>query len=737
MIYHPVSGTFMEITGVMWLVLILSLIVCAYMAWNIGANDVANAMGTSVGSKALTLKQAVIIAAIFEFCGAFFAGDAVTDTVRKGILVVDFETATDDFANDLMYGFIAAMMAAAIWLTTATRLGLPVSTTHSIIGGIIGVGLVLEVQHDTSLINWEKTQEVVMSWVASPLMGGLLAFGTFWIVRETILESSNPEERSRWLAPIMAIPTFFVLGIALQFKALKGFFGRAQANGWIEDKYEWIPVKENGSFDPFTPYCSPDAEIITDECLNAIHEGAWVPINSIIIAFIIALIAASVLAYVLRNYEFKGEEDGFHGVERIFVWLQVITAAYVAFAHGANDRSNAIGPMAAVYQVLSSGGEIQASAPVPLWLVLLGSAGIAIGVMTWGWRVMDTIGHKITDITPTRGFAAEFGAATTILIFSMPFLAVPVSTTHTLVGAVVGVGLAGGAKAVDFRVFGKIASSWVASLPAAGFGSIAIYVAAGSDPIKLLVVIPIAFAIVAYVIWATWDDEIYVEDALSDAGSADTKGAQTHFEIFHTHALAVEETVGHMLSAVKAAADGEDAEDHIRSTVEAELRADDVKNDIRRRLGSGQISVLQGRDEVLRMVSRQDRIADYAQNVAEQLSFRELFVDEKARGMLKEMAEAVSKTTSLYEDAVSQLKDVALSGYTKAGRERLGELIDAVNLAEHEADLVESKAAAYVFSHGEDAPLAAVHMYRVLQRMDDVANACEKAANGLLSIVYN
>ena len=708
----------MEITGVMWLVLILSLIVCAYMAWNIGANDVANAMGTSVGSKALTLKQAVIIAAIFEFCGAFFAGDAVTDTVRKGILVVDFETVTDDFANDLMYGFIAAMMAAAIWLTTATRLGLPVSTTHSIIGGIIGVGLVLEVQHDTSLINWEKTQEVVMSWVASPLMGGLLAFGTFWIVRETILESSNPEERSRWLAPIMAIPTFFVLGIALQFKALKGFFARAEGNGWIDDKYDWLPVKENGSWDPFV-------------------ENAWFPINSIILAFIIAVIAAGVLAYVLRNYEFKGEEDGFHGVERIFVWLQVITAAYVAFAHGANDRSIAIGPMAAVYQVRSSGGELSSSAPVPLWLVLLGSAGIAIGVMTWGWRVMDTIGHKITDITPTRGFAAEFGAATTILKFSMPFLAVPVSTTHTLVGAVVGVGLAGGAKAVDFRVFGKIVSSWVASLPAAGFGSIAIYVASGSDPIKLLVIIPIAFAIVAYVIWATWDDEIYVEDALSDAGSADNKGAPTHFELFHTHALAVEETVGHMLSAVNAAADGDDPEDHIKSTVEAELRADEVKNDIRRRLGSGQISVLQGKDELFRMVSRQDRIADYAQNVAEQLSFRELFVDKEARGMLKEMAEAVSKTTSLYEDAVSQLKDVALSGYTKAGRERLGELIDEVNLAEHEADMVESKAAASVFSHGEDAPLAAVHMYRVLQRMDDVANACEKAANGLLSIVYN
>ncbi len=708
----------MELTGVMWLVLILSLIVCAYMAWNIGANDVANAMGTSVGSKALTLKQAVIIAAVFEFSGAFFAGDAVTDTVRKGILVVDFETATDDFANDLMYGFIAAMMAAAIWLTTATRLGLPVSTTHSIIGGIIGVGLVLEVQHDTELINWEKTQEVVMSWVASPLMGGLLAFGTFWIVRETILESSNPEERSRWLAPIMAIPTFFVLGIALQFKALKGFFSRAESNGWIDNKYDWLPVKENGSWDPFV-------------------ENAWFPINSIILAFVIAVIAAGVLAYVLRNYEFKGEEDGFHGVERIFVWLQVITAAYVAFAHGANDRSNAIGPMAAVYQVLSSGGELAASAPVPVWLVLLGSAGIAIGVMTWGWRVMDTIGHKITDITPTRGFAAEFGAATTILIFSMPFLAVPVSTTHTLVGAVVGVGLAGGAKAVDFRVFGKIVSSWVASLPAAGFGSVAIYVAAGSDPIKLLVIIPIAFAIVAYVIWATWDEEIYVEDALSDAGSADDKGAPTHFELFHSHAQAVEETVENMLDAVNAAADGADPTEQIESTVKSELRADEIKNDIRRRLGTGQMSVLQGKDELLRMLARQDRIADYAQNVAEQLSFRELFVDEKARSMLKEMALAVSKTATLYEEAVSQLKDVALSGYTKAGRDRLGELIDEVNLAEHETDLVESRAASYVFSHGEDAPLAAVHMYRVLQRMDDVANACEKAANSLLTIVYN
>ena len=704
---------------VMTLVLILSLAVCAYMAWNIGANDVANAMGTSVGSRALTLKQAVIVAAIFEFAGAFFAGDAVTDTVRKGILYIeDFDTISPAFANDLMYAFIAAMMAAAIWLTIATRLGLPVSTTHSIIGGILGVGLVLEVQHSSSLIDWEVVSKVVMSWVASPVMGGLLAFFTFYIVRGTILEAEDPIARSKWLAPILAIPTFFVLGIALQFKALKGFFARAESNGWIESKYDWLPVKENGSWNPMV-------------------ENAWFPINSIILALIIATIAAGVLAYVLRNYEFKGEKEGFHGVERIFVWLQVITAAYVAFAHGANDRSNAIGPMAAVYQILSDGGKLAAEAPVPTWLVLLGSIGIAIGVMTWGWRVMDTIGHKITDITPTRGFAAEFGAATTILLFSMPFLAVPVSTTHTLVGAVVGVGLAGGAKNVDFRVFGKIVASWVASLPAAGFGSVVIYVASGSDPINLLVIIPISFLMVGYVMWVTRDNEIFVEDALADAGGDAEKGAPTYFELFHTHAEAVEETVNHMLDAVNNAVDGKDPSEAIEATILAELNADNVKNDLRRRVGSGKWNLLMRSDDFYHMLARQDRIADYAQNVAEQLSFRPLYDNAEAKTLLKEMAQAVAKTAATYEDTVEALRDLTLSGYTRSGREKLGDLIDQVNLAEHESDLAESRAAGFVFSIGEDDPLAAVHMYRVLQRLDDVSNACETAANGFLPMVYN
>ena len=703
----------------MGLVLLVSVLVCAYLAWNIGANDVANAMGTSVGSRALTLKQAVIIAAIFEFIGAFFAGDAVTDTVRKGILVVDFDNQAmvDAISADLMYGFIAAMMAAAVWLTIATRYGLPVSTTHSIIGGIVGVGLVIEVQHETSLIDWEVVEKVAMSWVASPVMGGLFAFFTFWVIREAILDTTDPEARARWMAPILAIPTFFVLGLALQFKALKGFFAKAQDSGWIEDKYDWLPVKEGGSWNPMM-------------------DNAWFPINSLILAGIISIIAAVILAYILRNYDFKGEEEGFHGVERIFVWLQVIAAAYVAFAHGANDRSNAIGPMAAVYQVLSNDGQLEAVADVPTWLVLLGSAGIAIGVVTWGWRVMETIGSKITDITPTRGFAATFGAATTVLIFSMPFLAVPVSTTHTLVGAVVGVGLAGGAKAVDFRVFGKIIASWLASLPAAGFGAIVIYVACGSQALNMLIVIPIALALVGYVIWSTRDGEIFVDEALAEADGSEA-GTPTYFELFHAHAEAVEETVNHMLTAVNVAADGGDPSEAIEATISAELRADNVKNDLRRRVGSGKWNLLMRSDDFYHMLARQDRIADYAQNVAEQLSFRPLYDNAEAKALLKEMAGAVAKTAATYEDAVEALRDLTLSGYTKAGRERLGELIDDVNLAEHESDLVESRAAGFVFSIGEDDPLAAVHMYRVLQRLDDVSNACETAANAFLPMVYN
>jgi predicted phosphate transport protein (TIGR00153 family) len=546
-------------------------------------------------------------------------------------------------------------------------------------------------------------------------MGGLLAFFSYMIIKKTILDSENPIDRSRWLAPILAFPTFFVLGLALQFKALKGFISRADANGWIEDKRAWLPAKEDGVFDPWA-------------------ENAWIPINSVMLAAFIGAISSLVLYMVLRRTDITEEKRGFRGVERIFVWLQIITAAYVAFAHGANDRSNAIGPMAAVWQVLSSdGGQLMEQAPIPLWLILLGSAGIAIGVMTWGWRVMETIGKKITDITPTRGFAAEFGAATTILVFSMPFLAVPVSTTHTLVGAVVGVGLAGGAKAVDFRVFGKIAASWVASVPAAAFGAIVLFVASGGDSLNMIVLLPLSFLAIAFAIWKS-SGEIHVEEALSDVGG--DGHAITPFELFHEHAEAVEKTVEHMLEAVNLACDDKDPSEAIQSTIDAELNADHVKTEVRRIASSDmRFGLHVSYDDFLYMVTRQDRIADYAQNVAEQLTFRPLLEDVQAKKNLKEMANAVAKTVAKYEDAVEALRDFTISGETKAAQNKLAELIKEVNLMEHEADVVEANAAGYVFKNGEDSPLAAMHMYRVLQRLDDVANACEKAANAFLPIL--
>jgi PiT family inorganic phosphate transporter len=700
------------------LLIALALIVCAYMAWNIGANDVANAMGTSVGSRALTLKQAVVIAAIFEFAGAFFAGDAVTKTVRKGILTVPFNDdgfVTDTIlSQDIAMGFIAAMMAAATWLTIATRMGLPVSTTHSIIGGIIGVGLVLEVKHEQTLIDWEVVQKVVMSWVASPLMGALIAFFSYMIIKKTILDNDDPISRSKWLAPILAFPTFFVLGLALQFKALKGFISRADSNGWIK-KENWLPAKEDGVFNPFA-------------------DNAWLPLNSLFLAAVIGAIASVALYFVLRRVDIEEEVRGFRGVERIFVWLQIITAAYVAFAHGANDRSNAIGPMAAVWDVFSNPDLVLAEqAPIPLWLVLLGSAGIAIGVMTWGWRVMETIGKKITDITPTRGFAAEFGAATTILVFSMPFLAVPVSTTHTLVGAVVGVGLAGGAKGVDFRVFAKIAASWVASVPVAAFGAIVLFVASGGDMLNMIVLLPISFIAVGVAIWKS-GGEVHIEDALSDASQERLQDSP--FKKFHEHAQAVEITVNHMLEAVNTACDGEDASEAIEATIKAELDADNIKSELRKMVNEDmRFGIQVSLDDFLYMVTRQDRIADYAKNVAEQLTFRELYDNEEAKANLKNMAEAVAATVATYEDTVNALREFTISGETKAARDVLAEHIREVNLKEHEADIVEAEAAKFVFTHGDEEALAAMHMYRVLQRLDDVANACEKAANAFLPIL--
>jgi len=444
-----------------------------------------------------------------------------------------------------------------------------------------------------------------------------------------------------------------------------------------------------------------------------------------------------VLYLVLRRYEFK--EEGYAGVEQVFIWLQIITACYVAFAHGANDVANAIGPMAAIYQIATDGVLI-AEAEVPLGLLLLGGVGITVGVATWGYKVMDTIGKKITHITPSRGFAAEFGAATTVLIFSMPFLAVPISTTHTLVGAVVGVGLAGGASAVDFRVFAKIAASWVASLPVAGVGAVVFFILFALNPMNVLVVSVLSLIIVVYVMTRPElereETEAPIVVSEMPMGEAADGAARTVFQVFHEHAVAVEETVEHMFEAVKDAVTGKDVSEAIKATQEAELKADGIKSEIRDMLGTG-VRLAVNKGAFLYMVARQDRIADYAQNVAEQLSFRPLYENEEARTHLLKLAESVVKTVDKYEETVVELQNFAQSGFAKREGAILRELIREVNLLEHRADEAEVIAASHVFSEGDDNPLAAIHMYRVLQRLDDVANAAEKAANAFLPVLYS
>ena len=697
-------------------VMVMAALIAAYMAWNIGANDVANAMGTSVGSGALTLKRAIIVAAIFEFAGAVFFGSHVTDTIRKGVLDFGNQGFSYELSQNLMYGFMGALLAAAIWLTIATKYGLPVSTTHSIVGGVIGMGLFI--QPDS--VNWGKVLEIVISWVLSPLLGGFIAYFSFNIIKRVIMNHQDPVERTRKIAPLLALPTFFVLGLALQFKGLKGFYSNLDSKGLI-NKSNWLPPKDGTTFNPLA-------------------DGAWIPMNSLLVALSIGMMASTVLWLILRRYEFK--EEGYAGVEQVFIWLQIITACYVAFAHGANDVANAIGPMAAIYDIATSAtGTLSTDqVDVPIGLLLLGGAGITIGVATWGYKVMDTIGKKITHITPSRGFAAEFGAATTVLVFSMPFLAVPISTTHTLVGAVVGVGMAGGASAVDFRVFWKIAASWVASLPVAGFGAVMFYIMFAGTPMNVVVVTVLAFAITGYVVIRPISERDDEEDAVdveivAPVPSVEIMGVSP-FDIFHEHAIAVERTVTCMAEAISEAVSGADPTEKIADTVSAELEADHLKAILREEVGKG-VRITIGRDNFLHMISRQDRIADYAQNVAEQLSFRSLYDNQEARDNLLKMSNAVVETVSRYEDTVEQLKNLNFSGYARKEKNALFKLIREVNMLEHEADEVERDSAAFVFTEGDEQPLAAMHMYRVLQRLDDVANACEKAANAFLPIVYN
>ncbi len=403
----------MEVIAEYGFILLIIGCVCGFfMAWGIGANDVANAMGTSVGARALTLGQAVLVACVFEFAGAYLAGGEVTSTIRKGIIDAGVISATPEL---LVYGMIASLLAAGIWLLIASYFGWPVSTTHSIVGAIVGfaaVGIGVDV------VQWGKVGSIVASWVVSPVMAGTISFLLFTSVKRLILQTSDPFMSAKRYVPFYMFLAGFVVSMVTFLKGLK-------------------------------------------------HVGLTFTTNeSILLSLVFALIIALLGTLMLQRIDNTATEKNgamFDGVERVFAVLMVFTACAMAFAHGSNDVANAIGPLAAIVSVVQSGGEIASKSTLPPWVLLIGASGIVIGLGMLGYRVMMTVGRSITELTPSRGFAAELAAAGTVVIASGTGL--PISTTHTLVGAVLGVGLARGIGAINIGVVGKIILSWIVTLP--------------------------------------------------------------------------------------------------------------------------------------------------------------------------------------------------------------------------------------------------------------------------------
>ena len=415
----------MDIIQSYGLILIIIAAVFGFlMAYGVGANDVANAMGTSVGSKALTIKQAIFIAAIFEFAGAYLAGGSVTSTIRGGITDAAFFVDTPEL---MVYGMIAALLAAATWLIVASYFGWPVSTTHSIVGAIIGfaaVGVGMDAVH------WDKVGGIVGSWVVTPMLAGVLAYLFFMSAQKLIFDTDAPLANAKKYVPFYMMFAAFMMTLVTVQKGL------------------------------------------THVGLNiSTAEGYY-------ISFAIAVVVGLIGKVVIGRLKFDAAADKkmqFNNVERIFGVLMITTACCMAFAHGSNDVANAIGPLAAVVSVVTSGGEIASKATLAWWILPLGGIGIVVGLATLGARVIKTVGTAITHLTPSRGFAAELSAASTVVIASGAGL--PISTTQTLVGAVLGVGLARGIAALNLGVVRNIFISWVITLPVgAGLAIIFFYI---------------------------------------------------------------------------------------------------------------------------------------------------------------------------------------------------------------------------------------------------------------------
>jgi PiT family inorganic phosphate transporter len=392
--------------------LLLALLFGFFMAWGVGANDVANAMGTSVGSKAITIKQAIMIAMVFEFAGAYLAGGEVTSTIRKGIIDPELLATSPEL---LVYGMMASLLAAGTWLMIASIYGWPVSTTHSIVGAIVGFA---SVGISVDAVKWGAVAEIVSSWVISPVLAGTMAFVISLSIRRFIFGAPDAFVAAKRYLPIYLFFVGYMISMVTLTKGLKH-------------------IGLEISFAESLLYSAGVAAII----------------------MLMGFVGLSRIKRVTRS-----DQLDLVNVERIFAVMMVFTACSMAFAHGSNDVANAIGPLAAVNGIIESGGQVGAMSATPSWILLLGGVGIVAGLALYGYRVIQTIGTHITELTPSSGFAAELAAASTVVVASGASL--PISTTHTLVGAVLGVGLARGIAALNLRVVGTIFVSWLVTLPA-------------------------------------------------------------------------------------------------------------------------------------------------------------------------------------------------------------------------------------------------------------------------------
>ena len=403
------------------ILLILAVLFGIFMAWGVGANDVANAMGTSVGAKAITIKQAIIIAMVFEFAGAYLAGGEVTSTIRKGIIDPEVLADTPEL---FVYGMLAALLAAGTWLLIATAFGWPVSTTHSIVGAIIGFACV-GIGFDS--VQWPKVAEIASSWLISPIMAGTLSFCLYMSVKKFIFSAPDAFVAAKRYVPVYIFMMGYIVSMVTLVKGLKHI--------GLDVTFQQALIYSLGS----------------------------------------ALVIASIGIYGLSRIKrvTRSAQGDVVNVERAFGVLMIFTACAMAFAHGSNDVANAIGPLAAINSVIESGGMVASTSAIPGWVLLLGGAGIVLGLATYGYKVIRTIGTHITELTPSSGFAAELAAASTVVIASGYSL--PVSTTHTLVGGVLGVGLARGIAALNLKVVGTIFASWLVTLPAGAILAIIFY----------------------------------------------------------------------------------------------------------------------------------------------------------------------------------------------------------------------------------------------------------------------